>query len=227
MPRTRKTYKKKRGGYQNVQVTRAPLPRKFTTKLKYVGNDTMNVGATGIPAAHVFRINSIYDPDFTTAGHQPMGFDQIAPLYDHWTVIGCKWKATFSSNETGTTTDRANVCGYMISDADKTSYINGSDVNELMENPEVRSTVVANATGGASTKSISGKINPNKFLGRAGAPLNDDQLKGTISTNPAEQAYVNFFVAPMVSGNDTVSVQCLFELEYIVVFHEPKQLSQS
>lgn len=33
-----------------------------------------------------FRLNSLYDPNFTGTGHQPLGFDQYAALYNYYRV---------------------------------------------------------------------------------------------------------------------------------------------
>lgn len=34
----------------------------------------------------VFRLNSLFDPDFTYTGHQPYGFDQLASIYGQYVV---------------------------------------------------------------------------------------------------------------------------------------------
>jgi predicted porin len=44
--------------------------------------------AGSVPTANVyaFRINSLYDPDFTSTGHQPYQFDQLSAVYNNFLV---------------------------------------------------------------------------------------------------------------------------------------------
>lgn len=43
---------------------------------------------------HVFRGNSVYDPDYSLTGHQPNGYPEWVQLYDLCTVVGSsiKWE---------------------------------------------------------------------------------------------------------------------------------------
>ncbi len=43
-----------------------------------------------------YRLASLYDPDFTNAGHQPFGFDQLIPWYVRYQVKSATVKITFS-----------------------------------------------------------------------------------------------------------------------------------
>jgi len=35
---------------------------------------------------YAFRLNSMYDPNFSGTGHQPQGYDQMASVYGRYTV---------------------------------------------------------------------------------------------------------------------------------------------
>lgn len=59
---------------------------------------TTNVSITstlGSPAFYTFAGNSLFDPDITGVGHQPLGFDQWSTFYNKYTVYGSKIKAAF------------------------------------------------------------------------------------------------------------------------------------
>lgn len=72
-------------------------------KLKYVQCITLSTSAT-YSGEHAFRINSIYDPDYTGTGHQPYYHDQLQTLWKYYEVKGCKIKTTFTaSGGTGNT----------------------------------------------------------------------------------------------------------------------------
>lgn len=60
-------------------------------KLKYswVHNATLGT-AVGAQVDTAMHGNSVYDPEFSTFGHQPYGFDQWAALYQRYRVHGSK-----------------------------------------------------------------------------------------------------------------------------------------
>ena len=72
------------------------LAQKLTTKLTYCDTKTITPGST--MANHVFRLNSIFDPDFTGVGHQPGFHDQWANLYNQYRVTSAEWTLTFDSS---------------------------------------------------------------------------------------------------------------------------------
>lgn len=82
------------------------FPRVLVTKLYYsdVVLLTTLSGAANINCQ--FRLNSIYDTDFTNAGHQPKYFDILfngpgtAMPYQHYCVLGCKVKITLLNTST-------------------------------------------------------------------------------------------------------------------------------
>jgi len=62
-----------------------PFPDRLTVTMRY--SDQLQIICTaGVSAAKQFRPFSIYDPDYTNAGHQPYGYDQVAALYNHYYV---------------------------------------------------------------------------------------------------------------------------------------------
>jgi len=80
----------KRKPFSRVKVSRwkAPLgnfPSTKTVALRYVDNFSLNPSSS-TAAVHVFRANSLYDPDLTSTGHQPMFFDNYGALYSKYRV---------------------------------------------------------------------------------------------------------------------------------------------
>lgn len=74
---------------RGVLVPASTIPRQQTRKLVYVDKFSRNAGSAAA-VSYYFSANSLFDPDRTGIGHQPMGFDQLMDLYDHFTVIGAK-----------------------------------------------------------------------------------------------------------------------------------------
>jgi len=75
------------------QVGGFPSRSKVIT-LKFVREFTLNPALGGIPVEHVFRGNSLYDPDFTGAGGQPYGHDQWATIYASYIVLRSRIRVT-------------------------------------------------------------------------------------------------------------------------------------
>ena len=101
MPRKKNTRKKGRKsrplrrllslgtGYPNALIAK----HKYTEDLNLSGTYTnMDIPNT---AKHVFRTASMYDPDYTIGGHQPLFFDQMAEIYNQYVVLGAVIKVKF------------------------------------------------------------------------------------------------------------------------------------
>lgn len=87
----------------NWQRTRdAPFPDRMSCKLLYSDQITYTIAASS-STNQVFRLNSIYDPDYTNVGHQPRGHDELALLYKRYCVTGCKYEIVGYSAATSAT----------------------------------------------------------------------------------------------------------------------------
>lgn len=84
--------RRRRRGRSSKLVLRMPLvmPDVMYVPMRYSTTFTMvNVGGFG---NHEFRQNSIFDPDFTGTGHQPLGHDQWANFYTAYEVLSSSIK---------------------------------------------------------------------------------------------------------------------------------------
>lgn len=73
-------------------------PRLFK-KLTYTQTATLTASSTGNSSgsAQIWRLNSLFDPDYTGVGHQPLWFDEIKALgYTNYLVHGCEVTLTFT-----------------------------------------------------------------------------------------------------------------------------------
>ena len=80
---------KRRGrGHKNINRW-APWKTSTTRDLQYCERIQLNVGIAGVAGAEqVYRLNSLFDTNFTGVGHQPYGFDQLSLMYRHYRVNG-------------------------------------------------------------------------------------------------------------------------------------------
>lgn len=71
------------------------FPPTLAAKLKYVETLAFS-SALGAVQSNVFRANSLFDPNETGVGHQPMYFDQFAAIYNRYVVRKARMKVTFN-----------------------------------------------------------------------------------------------------------------------------------
>lgn len=198
----------------------SPLPYRLRTSLKYAQAATLT-GTSGIVARQVWNASSVYDPDYTGTGHQPRGFDQLMPLYDHFVVRGSRIRVEV----TPTSTSGLCVAGVATSAVvtPETSWI---DYAEYAQNKSCMFPVIFAATG-VFPKPVVMEMDysPEKNLGIPD-PLTADKLQGTISANPSDNAFFHVWCQD-INQSSTVSVWVKAEIIYDVEFIEPVQPAQS
>jgi len=81
--------RKKSSVYSTLSRPRgSPYPENKLVIHRYVSRVTVPAaGFAGNTRGWVFRANSLFDPDFTGFGHQPLYHDQMTPNYEKYQVI--------------------------------------------------------------------------------------------------------------------------------------------
>lgn len=195
--------------------TKGPLPRTFKGHLRYTDSISLNPGA-GTLASHTFNMSSLYDPDYTATGHQPLGFDQIMPMYDHFVVIGSKLTATIAGS--GGFSVPTAVCLNLDPDVST-----ASTVEQAMEQNSSKYTIL---NGENRVKTITMNYSPKKFMGIS-KPMSSDKLQGTISANPSDNAFCTIYAQAVDGSSDPGAIDIVVTIDYVAVFIEPITLAQS
>jgi len=79
-----------------LRLSVTAFPKTAVVKHKYCCRGTLSCTPAGATQVKVIRANSLFDPEYSAGAtqHQPLLFDQMAALYDHYTVtsasITCK-----------------------------------------------------------------------------------------------------------------------------------------
>ncbi len=226
MPYNRPYYKKrkryrKKGYYKKRAMSRYRKPyigktlfgNRKTVKLRYQDNFQLQVGVSSVPNTLVFRANSVFDPDQSGTGHQPRGFDQIMPLFQHFTVIGSKCSVWFSIPNA----DEVNqpiVCGIDLRAIPQIQ----TTLNNLIEDRNCRYMV---QSPNSSATLLENKFSAKGFFSVTN-PLDRGNLRGNGTTNPIEQASYHIFAANTNPASlDIPPIDVLVVINYIVTFHEP------
>lgn len=213
-PYRKKTYKRKK---KRTVSPSYPLSNKFLFKTRYVEiNQTLDPGIGGIPVTRVYRLTSLFDPNYSGAGHQPIGFDQIMPMYDHYTVIGARVKVTASNLDRD-----PQILILQVKDGISLS----TNITEMIENGRTNFKTLGGVESSASQKTLTANFSSKRFFSRN--PMASDKNQGTISSSPAENAFLHITVAPTTDGDNTEKVIYSIIIEYIAMLTEPKQLTSS
>ena len=76
--------------------TRCGFPDTLQTTLRY--QETLSLSSSsGALFGYVYNLNGLYDPNHTGTGHQPLYFDQLMTIYNHYIVIGAKITVKFTA----------------------------------------------------------------------------------------------------------------------------------
>lgn len=201
-----------------VSVGRQLFPKQLFNTLTYCERmqGTLSVGASNYIR---FRCNGMYDPNHTGAGHQPMGFDQLCAIYDHWRVLRSRITVDFVEVTAAGQSDL--VVGVYIDD--DTTIATGN-INGILERPNCHYKVCNGTDLGPSTR-ITHSWDGYKVFGPS--IYASDALQGTAAADPTEQQiYLCFFQDANAIINPNY-VGLTVKIEYDVVWDELADLPMS
>lgn len=219
----RKKYRARRlssGRATAARVSRSLMPTKLKRTFNY--SEKITVNATFSAAQpYFFSANSLFDPNRTGTGHQPMGFDQfVGNLYDHYTVIACKITVMAMSQST-----EVPAANQILSIIPRDTTTSTSDITQAIEQGRAVYGMLGSSDGSSATLKLSHALNPAKFLGRS-KPLSDPDLRGTAGSNPAEECFFEISTAS-IDGDDPPAVDMIVTLQYTAMLTERVRLGQS
>lgn len=185
--------------------------------LRYATRITLNP-TFSTPAYHAFRANSLFDPDLSGTGHQPMGFDQYMGFYNHYNVSSSKIKATAwsgASDATGTA-----IVGIRTGSSAST-YLT---TQGLLEAEGTHWVPMGGIDGGKSITTVNQSVDLSKYLGKF---YMDDSNRGSDATNPEEDVIFQLFGAGVDTSTDPAPINYIVTIEFRVKFTEPRILTPS
>lgn len=202
--------------------TRSPassgFPAMVRSTLTYrVQSINLDPGIGGLAAAHVFAANGLFDPDITGIGHQPVGFDQMMAMYDHYVVTKAKIVAEFVNIDAS---NRQTAAIAIVDDS--TTY---TDIRRYIENGSCAFTMLDVAETANAQKTLTMEVNPLTWQGRKGK-LSDPELKGNAASNPSELCSFQLVAEPLTS-TDSAAVLASVTIYYDTTFFERKKTDLS
>jgi hypothetical protein len=190
------------------------FPDKIVTKLRYhefrvITSTTGGVSNVG------FLWNSVYDPDATYLGHQPLYRDTLAAVYDQYAVISAKAKIKFIN--TSTTAPFLVGC---VTDDDTSS---STTVDTLCEQTHGQHTILPPLSGSLSSHTFNPTWDCMKILSID--PYASETYKTVVGSNPTEQSVL--FVWAATADASTANIYFDIEIEMDILWTELTTPTQS
>ncbi len=200
------------------------FPATRVVKLRYVTSIDLNP-ALASKSFHQFRANSLFDPDYTGIGHQPLGFDQlVTPFYNHYTVVGSKITANFVYSSSNI--NEGSMIGIYLSDDDQIP-VAGLDIAEQgLGKYRVVPSVNYAAIGG-KTPTISNTFSAKKMFNLTDIKDNTARVGAPVTANPSEDAIFTVWTQGLNSAVDYGTTRVLITMNFTAICSEPKSLVSS
>lgn len=235
MAKKRPYYKKSTPYRQRLVLS--GFPQTKLVKMRYVDqNATLDPGA-GLIQSTSYSCNSLYDPDISATGHQPMGFDQWSKIYRRYTVLSSKITVRWNPVNGGSTTTNVQPCyfGIMLDEPGGVGTSSFSTINNLLESRFS----AGYKTGGVVASANNRKyvfpycvkyFNSKKYFGSR-FTIDDDLVSGKMGdfgTGASPGSEPRFVVwACSIDGNDPGSASLTVEIDYIALLRVPLPIDGS
>lgn len=228
-----KKYKKKRTYRRRRRQARPrkslPLsgfPSKKLVKLRYVDTGLILDAGVGLIAQDIYRANSVFDPYQPAGGHQPMGFDQWALIYNKYTVISAKMTMKYATlSVTNLTPGRFGILLSSVT-AGTTDF---TSINSLLESKLTGMNVKqcgAFTYGTQRQPQVSKSFNAKRFFGKKDV-VDGSANSALVNTNPGNEAYFIPWVSAVNNTQNPGAMNFDIYIDYVVQFSDPKTLDGS
>ncbi len=199
------------------------MPSRYKAAMRYSEQISLSTGTIQgfYGTEYSFRLNSLFDPDFTSGGHQPYGFDQIAAWYNRYIVTRVRIELTvtdpsadglFFGAQIRTTAAAASISNESIGEHDERQGCMTKPINNTGSQVTVmRFDLPLHEVHGLTQTEWLGDISSH------GA---------TVSNNPAIVSFLSFAIAN-ASSTTNASVKVLCRLTYDCEFSERLPQQQS
>lgn len=220
----RRRYVKKRGAKRKMArrrytrrnfISKDPFHRSYMAKLKYSDRVLISPGS-GTPGVFVLSVNNLYDPQTSTGGHQPRGFDQLMAIYKRYTVVGAK--VVLTALQSTSEAAQPELVGIYFSNS--SSALPFSDYTE---SPSTKYKLLEPVLD--HHVKVTHKVSVKKFF-KSSSILSDDNLAGDVGSGPNKVLYAHCFSAPL---NSALAAQLYAHIyiEFTAVFTDPNLLPES
>lgn len=188
------------------------FPDVMHTSLKF----TTHINFTQIANVQTFRGNSVFDPDFTGFGEQPMFYDQYTAIYERYLV-------TSSSVEVlGMNTSNSQAAELALYPS-TSSVLPSGNPTIIKSYNHAKFRQVQEQRGGGRVKMFS-RMSTKKIRGES---LLDDSFGALTSASPTRQWFWHLVGAAGDLTTNVISVTLIITVTYRVKFHKRRTVVDS
>lgn len=212
----------------------------YTIRLTYADSFNRVVSNAGGGDNYAFRTNSIYDPDYTSAGHQPLMRDLWASQYDYYTVLACHYHIelyncavdTLTFTSAGTFAQRVGAITANLIPTTNITDISNAGGGYPFPSSEMKN-VQTKVIWPENWVTFEGTLTPGDFIVDA-KDADSDTTWTAVGANPAVPRYLGFglnaFNATSFGGQNKAAysnIQVFVKLHYDVQFTQLNQALRS
>lgn len=178
----------------------------FTVRLTYADTFRQDITCAisgGNSKFQIFRANSIFDPDYSGGGHQPLFRDMWASMYDHYCVLACHYTIRVwnggveGSTWTGINPFKNNLCPLNV------TFLTTTDVSDFVDSAtigpiaEQKNAITKYALPGAEHMTeFNGTLTPGDFIVDA-KDADDDNTWVANGSNPNVSRFFGVGISAM------------------------------
>lgn len=214
-PMAKRTKKYSGRGYFPLSRMGTPsgVPTQNIVSMRYCSYKAHTTGVT--PTTSFFRANGPYDPDEAVGGGQPMGWDNMAALYNHHVVLGSKITVRYNC-----TTNDYICCGLFLDDNATIAY---TSYEGLIEAKKGNWTTFAGTANGS--RMLTNTFSARKYF-NSKYPEDNTQIQAAVNAAPNNQAHFCVWTQA-VDRASALTIEMVITVDYIVKFMEPKDIARS
>lgn len=219
-PTKRPSYGKlKRSKYGQLGTVNLGLgfPKKTSMVHRYRQTFSMTSTTGLIGGFQHFSCNGLFKPDQTNTGHQPMYFDQMAALYDHYVVTAARITLSVMQN---TVQNAPSQIG--IFENDDTTTV-PTQLETIGENPTGTVKLIPATAGANPVLRFVKTYRPKKIWGAD--PMAVSQQQGTTVANPTEAT--NWTIVCQAANSATMTYFCVVDIVYRATWTEVRDIAGS
>lgn len=183
-------------------------PDKIQTTLVY--EEILSLYNATPKGNYTFRGNSVYDPDYTSTGHQPRTFDTYATLYGKFRVLSTKIHIEGLNTQT--------VAGTIFAINANTDPYSFATWQEVAELPNTKISQIIPVSSRYPFR-VTFNNYTQKILGLSSPEVWDEDYSCTASANPTNLWYYNIFYCSSDFATNA-QLNCRVRLEYNVVCYD-------
>jgi len=189
------------------------FPDSIVTRLRYNVFRSFSVSGTTGQDVYQFKCNSMFDPDLTSTGHQPLYRDQLYTVYKYAVVTGCRWNLKVSTTS---------ITGQLINVQATTYSTVDTDTSAAVERGQVAQAFVQLG----APRELTGYVSmPVLFGTTLAALITDDLYRHDTNADPTQLAYLSVYAQDCELASARLSY-CM-TLDFSVMFKEVVKVAQS